>query len=43
MKRIIYILLLLSVLASLSGQNVGIKTNVLYDATTTFSLGTEIT
>lgn len=42
MKRILYILLLSAIAFPVLGQNVGIKTNVLYDATTTFSLGAEI-
>lgn len=42
MKKIIYILLILFIVTPLTGQNVGLKTNVLYDATTTLSLGAEV-
>lgn len=42
MKHIVNIFFLCIVTLSLSGQNMGLKTNVLYNATTTFSLGAEI-
>lgn len=42
MRKIIFISLFILILLPLHGQNVGLKTNVLYDFTTTFSLGAEI-
>lgn len=41
MKRILIFLMLL-VSISLSAQDVAVKTNLLYDATTTINLGAEI-
>ncbi len=42
MKKILYILFLLPVVLPVNAQNINVKTNILYDVTTTFSLGTEI-
>lgn len=42
MKKNIYIFFLSSIALSLQAQDMGIKSNVLYDATTTFSLGAEL-
>ena len=43
MKKIVLLISMLSLFASKGlAQNVGLKTNVLYDLTTTFSLGAEV-
>ena len=42
MKRVICTFCLFLIFLSVRGQNLGIKTNVLYNVTTTLNIGTEI-